>query len=119
MRTSAERLWEREPALRRKRLGAEVLASLEDVAASTGFGQVELSPALAATGVPERIGMCKRSVSVSTGKRRIRRLMPLSRGLRSLPPSRLDPPNCTPSYAAVLRKPGFYLLTERPRSKLR
>jgi len=42
--------------------------------------------------------------------------MPLSRGL---PLSRLDPPNCTPSHAAVLRKPGLYLLIERPRSKLR
>lgn len=43
------------------RVGAEVLASLEGVAASTGSachaGAVELSPVLAAMGVPERVGM--------------------------------------------------------------
>jgi hypothetical protein len=106
-----------------KGLDAEALARLEGVAASTGSachsGQVELSPVLAATGVPERIRVCERSASVSAGKRRNRRLMPLSRGSRRLPLSRLDPRNCTPSYAAVLRQPGFYLLIERPRSNLR
>jgi len=42
-------------------IGAEVLADLEGVAASTGSachaGRVELSPVLAAMGVPERVGM--------------------------------------------------------------
>ena len=42
-------------------VGAEVLAKLDGVAASTGSachaGRVELSPVLAAMGVPERIGM--------------------------------------------------------------
>ena len=41
--------------------GAEVLASLDGVAASTGSachaGRVELSPVLAAMGIPEKIGM--------------------------------------------------------------
>ena len=42
-------------------VGAEVLAGLDGVAASTGSachaGRVELSPVLAAMGVPERVGM--------------------------------------------------------------
>jgi len=42
-------------------VGAEVLASLDGVAASTGSachsGRVDLSPVLAAMGVPEKIGM--------------------------------------------------------------
>jgi len=42
-------------------IGAEILAGLNGVAASTGSachsGQVELSPVLAAMGVPERVGM--------------------------------------------------------------
>jgi cysteine desulfurase len=42
-------------------VGAEVLAGLNGVAASTGSachsGRVELSPVLAAMGVPEKIGM--------------------------------------------------------------
>jgi cysteine sulfinate desulfinase/cysteine desulfurase-like protein len=42
-------------------VGAEVLSRLESVAASTGSGchagSVELSPKLAAMGVPERVGM--------------------------------------------------------------
>jgi cysteine desulfurase len=43
------------------RIGAEVLAHLDGVAASTGSachaGRVELSPVLAAMGVPEPVGM--------------------------------------------------------------
>lgn len=43
------------------RIGAEVLAALEGVAASTGSachaGRIELSPVLAAMGVPEEVGM--------------------------------------------------------------
>jgi cysteine desulfurase len=43
------------------RLGADILAQLRDVAASTGSachsGQIELSPVLAAMRVPERTGM--------------------------------------------------------------
>jgi cysteine desulfurase len=43
------------------KIGAEILAQLSDVAASTGSachaGRIELSPVLAAMGVPERIGM--------------------------------------------------------------
>lgn len=43
------------------RIGAEVLAALEDVAASTGSachaGKIELSPVLAAMGIPPHVGM--------------------------------------------------------------
>lgn len=43
------------------KIGADVLGQLSDVAASTGSachaGRIELSPVLAAMGVPERIGM--------------------------------------------------------------
>ncbi len=43
------------------KIGADILAQLSDVAASTGSachsGRIELSPVLAAMGVPERIGM--------------------------------------------------------------
>lgn len=43
------------------RIGADILAQLRDVAASTGSachsGRIELSPVLAAMSVPERIGM--------------------------------------------------------------
>ncbi|MCP4737603.1 MAG: cysteine desulfurase [Bosea sp.] len=43
------------------RIGADILAQLHDVAASTGSachsGRIELSPVLAAMGVPEKIGM--------------------------------------------------------------
>lgn len=42
------------------KIGADILAQLGDVAASTGSachsGRIELSPVLAAMGVPERIG---------------------------------------------------------------
>lgn len=52
------------------RVGAEVLASLEGVAASTGSachaGAVELSPVLAAMGVPERVGMG--AIRISLGR---------------------------------------------------
>jgi len=43
------------------KFGADILAQLGDVAASTGSachsGRIELSPVLAAMGVPEKIGM--------------------------------------------------------------
>jgi len=43
------------------KIGADILGQLSDVAASTGSachsGRIELSPVLAAMGVPERIGM--------------------------------------------------------------
>jgi cysteine desulfurase len=52
-------------------VGAEILAGLDGVAASTGSachaGRVELSPVLAAMGVPERIGMG--AVRFSLGRR--------------------------------------------------
>lgn len=43
------------------KIGADILGQLSDVAASTGSachsGRIELSPVLAAMGVPEKIGM--------------------------------------------------------------
>ena len=53
-------------------VGADVLASLDGVAASTGSachaGRVELSPVLAAMGVPERVGMGMGAVRFSLGR---------------------------------------------------
>jgi cysteine desulfurase len=53
------------------RIGADILASLDGVAASTGAachsGKIELSPVLAAMGVPPEVGMGAIRFSVGRG----------------------------------------------------